>query len=172
MHEGQMKFCMHASTIIPISDWHSRDDEISRRNVMSSVQYPVSAVLPVNIPLDVRVSRSECPVRAGENRQWWASGSWEMMWAQWWLDQLSKDTGHGCAGAGGCGCWCSIASPSHQPRVSEWACGHQAVQSWVPPTLAKKDPISQVNISGHTLLWRELLVVRQCKKENMIVVGL
>ena len=129
-------------------------------------------MLPVNIPLDVRVSRSECPVRAGENRQCWASGSWEMMWAQWWLDQLSKDTGHGWAGAGGCGWRCSIASPSHQPRVGEWACGHQAVQSWVPPTLARKDPISQVNISGHTLLWRELLVVRQCKKENIIVVGL
>ena len=47
---------------------------------MSSVLYPMSAVLPVNIPLDVRVSRSECPVRAGENRQCSGGpGSCEMM---------------------------------------------------------------------------------------------
>ena len=121
----------------------------SSRNVMSSVLYPLSAVLPVNIPLDVRVSCSECPVRAGENRQCGGPGSCEMMWAQFWLDQLSKDTGTGCAGAGGCGCLCSIASPA--PATGEWMGLWALGSAWVPPTLAKKDPISQVNISGHTL---------------------
>ena len=116
---------------------------------MSSVLYPLSAVLPVNIPLDVRVSCSECPVRAGENRQCGGPGSCEMMWAQFWLDQLSKDTGTGCAGAGGCGCLCSIASPA--PATGEWMGLWALGSAWVPPTLAKKDPISQVNISGHTL---------------------
>ena len=135
---------------------------------MSSVLYPLSAVLPVNIPLDVRVSCSECPVRAGENRQCGGPGSCEMMWAQFWLDQLSKDTGTGCAGAGGCGCLCSIASPA--PATGEWMGLWALGSAWVPPTLAKKDPISQVNISGHTLQssegnylwWDETIQERNC----------
>ena len=106
---------LHASRIVSISDTDtaSRDDEISSRNVMSSVRNPVSAVLPVNIPLDVRVSRS----RVASAGCWWEQA---VVWVLW--DDVSSvmagpaQQGHGGPGrCRGWWVWVSVLYCQHQP---------------------------------------------------------
>ena len=124
-------------------------------NVVSIICYVLcglqSAVLPVNVPLDVRVSCSE-----PQSAQWWP-GSWEM-WAQSWQDLLSKDTGRWW--------WClmwvlgAITNGALLPatgRPSEWASGHQ---QWLATTnpcrsylLHKWTLVAILYSEGNSLWW-------------------